>query len=1142
MYMQRSPRSWILMLWMCCMLGNRVSCAQNLPWPMQQPQAAAAYDAIESELQAARYQAAKGHLQQGIRTFAQPSSDQLLFLMTYAQVLTVTAQFHDAIACLKFCQENYRQELDRIPNARPFLMECYADIAIEIQLTNPRRKAVRRLEKAYGLLSSDAPHKSSVARKIAVLHRITKNSSEAHKWYPIAMENLNGSCIDQLRLLNEEVMQAKKDCDLKACLGKVQLGQDIVKHCKGLRCEDLISSEVISIEYYESLSESAENPWELLQNIRQAANKILAISNDHPEIISQHLVSGILTCAENASAAGEMEAAREFSQRALDLQLKRGVGPKVASIAYQALGSACQFLGRKDEALQYYRLALLQYPHHLPLENDASQYINIMANYGQELIENEHFAEGEKYMQQAITALLDLNPNDSKRLSILYLNLAVGYDNQNLTQKAAEYFTLSAETSTHSPQGSGSAAAQARIGAATQRLELQDLSAAHAQLELGIEAIRQIPATARLNKVYPLLDLANYYRLLGDLEAALKANHDLLQVVLFDFKSEDQYLCPDLENYITPWYTLEAVDQKMSILWQMYQRNHDQTLLPAIVVCGQKALSLLRKLRQERTSEDDKLKVNQKWRQLYEKSLQADMELYRKTQDPAHLQTAFAIAEQSKAMMLMEAIVENSVLENTSATADMAQQRRNLRGQINLLRAQIGNGNANTTELKQQQEALLTLQKQLDHLLQQVEAANPKYFELVYQFDIVKLTTLQKILGREQRALVEFFYGDSAIYTLVVNADTLVVLQYLPDQAFQDSLAAFAHDLQARPNVGNAAAATAYLRKSKIITDALWRPIERHLRPRVVIIPDGPLSYISFEALVDRATDKQHLKFQDFEFLLDRYTISYHYSATFFSAPEAAKPPLRRGILALAPTFEGHPRLSPLPGSAAGVEDIDDQFENVDVLTQEAATKSAFLKIAPQYEILDLATHGEFDKQNFLDSRIYFSADGTGDSLLYLRDLYNLNLPAELAILEACETGLGDYHQGEGVMSLARGFTYAGCESVLMSLWQVPDGNSTHSIIQGFYDNLSLAIPRDEAIAKSKRSYLHALRTEGGYDVGQIHPYYWSELVLIGQQGPIAIKRRQSNRALRWIGFGLPAGLLLLGLMLYRRRQRNARS
>jgi CHAT domain-containing protein len=701
---------------------------------------------------------------------------------------------------------------------------------------------------------------------------------------------------------------------------------------------------------------------------------------------------------------------------------------------------------------------------------------------------------------------------------------------------------LSAETSCRALQDSWLSSAQARIGAATQRLILKDLPAAHAQLQLGIEAIHQIPATSPLNKVYPLLDLANYYRLSGDLEAALQSNHDLLQVVLFDFKGEDQYLCPDLENYITPWYTLEAVDQKMSILWQMYQRDHDQALLPAIVTCGQKALSLLRKLRQERTSEDDKLNVNKKWRKLYEKSLQADMELYQKTQDPTHLQTAFAIAEQSKAMMLMEAIVENSVLENTSATADMAQQRRNLRGQMNLLRAQIGKGNANTNLLKQQQEALLALQKELDKLLQKVQAANPKYFDLVYQFDIVKLGTLQKILGREQRALVEFFYGDSAIYTLVVNADTLIVLQYLPDQAFQDSLTAFTHDLQARPNAGNAAAATAYLRKSKIITDALWRPIERHLRPRVVIIPDGPLSYVSFEALVDHATDKLQVKFQDFQYLLDRYTISYHYSATFFSAPEASTPPLRKGILAIAPTFEGHPGLSPLPESAAGVEDIGDQFENVNVLAQQAATKSAFLKIAPQYEIIDLATHGKFDKNNFLDSRIYFTADGTGDSLLYLRDLYTLNLPAELAILEACETGLGDYHQGEGVMSLARGFTYAGCESVLMSLWQVPDGNSTHSIIQGFYDNLSQAMPRDEAIAKSKRNYLQALRTEGGYDVGQIHPYYWSELVLIGQHGPIAIKRRQSNVALWWIGFGLPAGLVLLGWMLYRQRQRSPRN
>lgn len=77
--------------------------------------------------------------------------------------------------------------------------------------------------------------------------------------------------------------------------------------------------------------------------------------------------------------------------------------------------------------------------------------------------------------------------------------------------------------------------------------------------------------------------------------------------------------------------------------------------------------------------------------------------------------------------------------------------------------------------------------------------------------------------------------------------------------------------------------------------------------------------------------------------------------------------------------------------------------------------------------------------------------------------LYNMEIPAELAVLSACETGYGKLERGEGIMSLARAFAYAGCLSIVMSHWLVDDRASAQ-LMDHFYRYLSEGLPKDEAL------------------------------------------------------------------------------
>jgi CHAT domain-containing protein len=1096
--------------------------------------AKATHARVETLLLKADYRLADSLLWETLRQDVLPEADQVLLLMTWASEMTLTARFSEAITCLQYCQHHHAKVFAQNVAARAHLVECLADIATEFQLTDIRRKAAIQLERAYALLDSSSERRTILARKVAVLHRMSKNQPAAHTWLAIAAADMNGQCVDRMRLLTEQAMQANKDLDFAANLSFLQQASTLCRTCPEATPEDWVQQLAGFAECYLEGSMQAQDPMALLQNEAHALETMDSIAHAYPQLVSASLALGLRRYANLAQEFGDYDMAHTLAHRALDLQLKRGVAPKLVSACYGSLGSQCHFLGQLDDALQYYSLSLLYYPQ----KEEPGRYIVNVTNYGQELIQNERYAEGEKYVRQAIDLIMAHDSTDHFQLGINYLNLAVSSDQQGHTADAGMQYLKAADLLAGNCAEVPYALVQAHIGAATQMLKLDSHAVAQTQIALGIAAIDQLPALVPMSKVFPLLDLANYYLLAGNLRAALETNHKLLQVVLLGYNNADPYDCPDLQNYLTPWYVLEAVDQKMNILWELYQQTGDQVLLQTAVKVGQRALTLLRKLRQERNNEGAKLQVNRKWRKLYENALRADMELYRKTQDRAYLHTAFEIAEQSRAMMLMEAIVENRVLENTSTTAAIATQKRQLQARMNIIRRQLSSGNNSPAIQKQLQIDLLGLQKAYDALLEQMQASNPKYFATVYDFEVVKVPALQAILRQDNRSLVEFFYGGKTIYTFVVTPDTFFVQELAFDQTLEANLKALTHTLQTIPDDVGPEAAKAYTLQSAAITDVLWQPIAPRLTQKLTIIPDGPLSFISFDALVATHPAQQEIRFQDLTYFLERYTIAYQYSATILTAPAAQNAAPTKGILAIAPSFDPRSKLAPLEQSQAGVEIIGADFADVDVLTDAAATKSAFLAIAADYKILEFATHGTYDRKNFLDSRIYFAADGTGDSLLTLRELYTMTMPADLAILEACETGLGDYHQGEGMMSLARGFTYAGCRSVLMSLWEVAEGNSTSAIIHGFYDHLAEGMPRDQAITAAKRDYLQSVRQQGGEAYWFMHPFYWSELVLIGEQGPLKVAHAQSKNPWKWWAPGI--GVFLLALLWIARKRKLA--
>lgn len=193
--------------------------------------------------------------------------------------------------------------------------------------------------------------------------------------------------------------------------------------------------------------------------------------------------------------------------------------------------------------------------------------------------------------------------------------------------------------------------------------------------------------------------------------------------------------------------------------------------------------------------------------------------------------------------------------------------------------------------------------------------------------------------------------------------------------------------------------------------------------------------------------------------------------------------------------------MTPLPGIKKEVRLISRIIKSK-VFEEEEATEYNFRKNAEQYDILHLAMHAFINDSVPAFSSLAFTQVETDDlqkeGLLNTLDIYNLKLKAKLAVLSACNTGTGQLRKGEGIMSLARGFLYAGCPSIIMSLWEVDDESGT-KIMASFYKNLKKGESKDEALRMAKLEYLASVNSR------KAHPHYWLSFVSIGDNSPMYI-------------------------------------
>jgi CHAT domain-containing protein len=224
---------------------------------------------------------------------------------------------------------------------------------------------------------------------------------------------------------------------------------------------------------------------------------------------------------------------------------------------------------------------------------------------------------------------------------------------------------------------------------------------------------------------------------------------------------------------------------------------------------------------------------------------------------------------------------------------------------------------------------------------------------------------------------------------------------------------------------------------------------------------------------------------------------------------------LNNRLIAFAPTYEGvelddtliaswpslRGDIRELPFALLEAEDAVNQCGGMAYLGEEAREET-FKKEAKNFDIIHLAMHTLVDDSRPAFSKMLFTAgaEGSNDGMLNTYEVYSIPLNAMMVVLSSCNTGTGMLVTGEGILSLARGFLYAGSRSAVMSMWEVED-IAASEVIRSFYENMRGGQAKSSALRNARLKFLRDATQK------KSHPYYWAALVIYGDDTPLWFNR-----------------------------------
>jgi CHAT domain-containing protein len=863
----------------------------------------------------------------------------------------------------------------------------------------------------------------------------------------------------------------------------------------------------------------------------RAASNLLATSQTAAATQTDPMVQVddlIAQCEEQMNVNGRFDKVAELALRAL--ALSRQVGDKVkASTAMVYLSAAYAYQGRLAEARDVAEQNLVL-ARETGNRKTLEQALNTAAGV---LGESGRYEEAIAYLYQCLEVAREISDTNMQYMSLL--NIGEAYVRSGDPEKADLPLHESLRIAGGLNDGSASPPASKK---ATEMalLNLGAMESARGRYRAALKDYERVHASRPQSPLWvitALIGMADAHEHLGEPRRAIEWLHEALPlaqqassglqyVTLMIQLGVNQELVGDLDDALATENDALAVIHRnggdADREWQVEARiAHVQRALGHNGQAQEhygRAIAGIERLRATAVNtEQGRAGVLARSSAAYAESADVLHDLDR-TAD------AFATAESGRARAFLDILAEARVGLADELSPEQHQREAALLTRISAAQKKLWSDGTSTGGQRTFDAALSAAEQDLEALHAEIRQQNPRYASLQYP-QPVDLQKVQRGLLDDRTALIEYLVGDQRSLAWIITRDNIEAVVLPARSVIDGEVTAFRKAL-VKPV--SALTVDESLNEVNRAGGALYRSVLRPLQPsiafarRLIIVPDGVLDYVPFEALVtgSKRTGSGEIRLS---YLAERVAVVYGPSASALLAVQAMNtgPSTAKSLLAVADPLgtKSEPRarsraasigrdytergfsLSRLPYAREEVLAIARLFPRTErrvLLGTSAREETLKTENLQGYRFIHFATHGFLDERKPGRSGILLSRepDSMEDGILQVGEITRLKMDAELVTLSACSTGVGKLINGEGVLGLTRAMFYAGARNVAVSLWNVND-SATAALMTSFYGHLKRGLSEDEALRLAKLGVLH-----NQYTVWR-HPYYWAAFVLEGE-------------------------------------------
>jgi tetratricopeptide (TPR) repeat protein len=680
-----------------------------------------------------------------------------------------------------------------------------------------------------------------------------------------------------------------------------------------------------------------------------------------------HLGSSFMRIGTCYYSKGEYDQAIEYIQKALEFQLENfPPGHPALADSYVKLGLFYNAKGDYNKSIEFSLKAIK-----IQLKNVNQENQNLAWSFGNIAVSYNSKGEYDKsieYQQKAIEIQLKSLGEEHPDVAKSYINLGISYCGKREYNKSIQSLqkALKIQSNTLGLDQTDAVFSYTNLGHVYNKKE--EYYKAMDCLQKALEIQLNTLGPEHSNIAFPYLNLGNSYNLLGQYDKAIECFQKSLDVRLKTFGEVNPdvamsyyylgiayfskgdytkaigflkksliscgYINENIQKINSPTLLPFCLSNLIRSLQANYNKIHNPQFLVQAYSYALQAIVAIQFQNATFSSEDETKSLWQTQNYpIYEQAISVSLLKATVDHNDTLLQSTFTYAEKSKSSLLQSQIKLTDALNFAGIPDSLLQKEHDLRIDITwrekqrqtLLDQGLSETDTNTLRIS---SIIFDLKNNYEALKNRFETDYPAYYRLKYDLSTVSLQYVQDtLLEPKNQALLEYFVGDSSIYLFVVRPDTMIVQEVKRDFPLEDWIEQFRQGLYGYYTADKAKRTTTlydstqqqYIEYSQKLYQKLFAPVEQWLPKQVIIVPDGPLGYVPFDALLS-SKPEDPLDFKSYPYLLNKYQFSYTYSATLLKEMRDKKhhqEPVKE-FAAFAPFYNGDTTL------LAGMYQYDD--------------------------------------------------------------------------------------------------------------------------------------------------------------------------------------------------------------------------